>query len=78
MNVEIRLYTILKKYGRDKIDVNNRIRVSEQMTLHELCSFLDLPQNIAKIFLVNSCPKQKTYRLKEGDEVKIFTFIGGG
>ena len=78
MNLEVRLYTILKKYGHDKIALNNRVVVSEHITLNELCSHLDLPQQIGKIFLVNGFPVKNEYHLNEGDKVKIFAFIGGG
>ena len=78
MKIRVKLYTILKKYGDGKIDENDYISMPEHETLHELAAYLGIPERQGKVFLVNGSPRQKEYKLSEGDEVKILGFIGGG
>lgn len=78
MKVKVRLYTILKKYAKGKVLENNTIILKKKFTLRELSHYLNIPNNIGLIFLVNNLPKDKEYQLHEGDEVKIFSFICGG
>ena len=78
MKIKIRLYTILEKYAKGKVLENNTIILSEDTTLQELSHCLNIPDKIGKVYLVNDSPQDKECRLREGDEVKIFSFIGGG
>jgi len=78
MKIKVHLYTILKKYGKGKIDENNTIRLPEPLSLQELAAYLNIPQKSGKNFLVNDTPCPKEYILKDGDVVKIFGFICGG
>jgi len=78
MKVQVKLYTILKKYGKGKISEGNTIRLPEHETLQGLAAHLGIPEKRGKVFLVNGAPRRKEYRLREGDEVKILGFIGGG
>lgn len=78
MEVKVKLYTILKKYGEGKLDKDNNISIPEHFTLQDLNSHLNIPERLGKVFLVNGYPQDIEYTLSEGDEVKIFSFIGGG
>lgn len=78
MKIKIKLYTILEKYAKGKVLENNTIILSEDTTLQELTRYFKIPDNIGIVFLVNDSPQGKEYRLSEGEEVKIFSFIGGG
>ena len=78
MKIKVNLYTILKKYGKGKLDENNYMILPEQKTLQELAAYLEIPKKQGKIFLVNGSPRPKEYKLSEEDEVKILGFIGGG
>jgi len=78
MKIKIRLYTILKKYGNGRIDQDNALCFPDYLTLNELTAYLKLPEKPGKTFLVNGTPRSKEYVLKDGDDVKIFAFIGGG
>jgi hypothetical protein len=78
MKIRLHLYTILKKYGEGKIDENNTIHLPEFISLNELAVYLNIPEKPGKTFLVNNNPRSQEYRLKDGDVVKIFGFIGGG
>jgi sulfur carrier protein ThiS len=78
MKIKVKLYTILEKYAKGKVWENNTIILPEDTTLQGLSHYLNIPDNIGIVFLVNDLPQDKEYRLHEGDEVKIFSFIGGG
>ena len=78
MKIKIKLYTILEKYAKGKVLENNTIILPKDSTLQELTRYFNIPDNIGIVFLVNDSPQNKEYRLCEGDEVKVFSFIGGG
>ena len=78
MEVKVKLYTILKKYGEGKLDKDNNISIHEHLTLQDLISHLNIPERLGKVCLVNGYPRDKEYTLSEGDEVKILSFTGGG
>jgi len=78
MKIRVKLYTILKKYGKDKIGEDNAMRLPEHETLQGLAAHLGIPEKPGKVFLVNGSPRREEYKLSEGDEVKILGFIGGG
>ncbi len=78
MKIKVKLYTILEKYAKGKVYEDNTIILPEDTTLQELTHYFSIPDKIGIVFLVNDSPQAKEYRLREGDGVKIFSFIGGG
>jgi sulfur carrier protein ThiS len=78
MEVNVKLYTMLKKYGKGKIGEDGRLSLPGDETLEGLTEYLCIPKRMGKVFLVNGLPKDPTYKLCNGDEVKILSFIGGG
>jgi len=78
MEVKVKLYTILKKYGEGKLDKDNNISIPERLALQDLIFHLNIPERLGKICLVNGYPRDIEYTLREGDDVKIFSLIGGG
>ena len=78
MKIKVKLYTILEKYAKGKVLENDTIILHKDTTLQGLCHYFNIPDNIGIVFLVNDLSQDKEYRLSEGDEVKIFSFIGGG
>jgi len=78
VQVKVKLYTILKKYGEGKLDKDNNLSIPEHLTLQDLIFHLNLPERLGKVCLVNGYPRDIEYTLSDGDEVKIFSFIGGG
>ena len=78
MEVKVKLYTILKKYGEGKLDLDNNISIPEHLTLQDLISRLNIHERLGKVCLVNGYPRDKEYTLSEGDEVKILPLLGGG
>jgi len=78
MEVKVKLYTILKKYGEGKLDKDNNISIPENLTLQDLISHFNIPERLGKVCLVNGHPRDREFTLSEGDEVKILPLIGGG
>ena len=78
MKVTVKLYTILKKYGKGKIDKDNYVRLPVFETIQGLIRYLGIPEKLGKVYLVNDIPRNGEYTLSDGDEVKILAFIGGG
>ena len=78
MRIYIRLFTILERYGRDKIADDGSFEIAEGCNLGELVGQLGLPVKPAKVFLVNGHTENEVYVLKNADDVKILSFIGGG
>ncbi len=78
MELTVKLYTLLKKYGEGKIGKDGLLSLPENKTLQGLSEYLSIPKRMGKVYLVNGMPKDATYRLCSGDEVKILSFIGGG
>jgi hypothetical protein len=78
MKIKVHLYTILKKYGKDKIDEDNTLSLPKPLSLQGLAAYLNIPRKPGKTFLVNNCPRPKEYILQDGDVVKIFGYICGG
>ena len=78
MKIKVKLYTILEKYAKGKVLENNTIILHKDTTLQGLSHYLNIPDDNGIVFLVNDSLKDKEFGLHEGDEVKIFSFIGGG
>ena len=78
MKIKVKLYTILKKYGEGKIDKDSNLTIQQGLTLKDLISHLGMPEKTVSISLANGLVKKIDYKLQEGDEVKFFSYIGGG
>ncbi len=77
IKVKIRLYTSLKKYSI-KLNQDSTLVLNKKITLEDLSRYLEIPEDLGRVYLVDKFPKEKDYFLKDGDEVKIFPFLGGG
>jgi len=75
MKIKVKLYTILEKYAKGKVLKNNTIILHKDTTLQELSHYLNIPDNIGIVFLVNDSLQDKEYRLHEEDKVKIFSSV---
>ena len=78
MKIKVKLYTILKKYGEGKIDKDSHLTIQQGLTLKDLISHLGIPEKTVSMSLANGLIKKIDYKLQEGDEVKFFSYIGGG
>ena len=78
MKVTVSLVTILKQYASEKIGDGGVCDAADGSTLDELSTYLGIPHNVVKIYLVNGLPKQAGHPLQDEVRVKIFSFVGGG
>lgn len=78
IKIKVRLYTSLKKYSINKLNKDDTLVLNKKITLEELSRYLEIPEDLGRVYLVNKFPKEKDYFLKDGDEIKIFPFLGGG
>ena len=78
MKVFVSLYTILKRYGKDKIGEDGSIEIADGSTNRDLSAILGIPPKPAQVYLVNQLSRKADYVLEESDSVKILSFIGGG
>jgi sulfur carrier protein ThiS len=78
MKIKVKLYTILKKYGEGKIDKDSNLTIQRGLTLKDLISHLGIPEKTVSMSLANGLIKKIDYKLQEDDEVKFFSYIGGG
>jgi len=78
LRVTVSLFTILKKYGQDVLGDDGSLDVPEDCTLTGLAGLIGIPESIPKVYLVSGLPKDGAGTLREHDDVKIFSFIGGG
>lgn len=78
MKIKLRLYTILKKYGDGKIDQENNLVIQESLALKDLIYHLGIPDKNVSMSVVNGLVKKSDYKIQEGDEVQLFSYIGGG
>ena len=78
MEIKVRLYTILKDYGKNRIGDDDSMNITENTTLKGLALHLNIPEKLGKVYLVNGAHRDRDYILQEGDNVKIFSFFGGG
>lgn len=54
------------------------VEMRESSTLADLVAHLGLPTEELKLTFVNGRPQELDYRLAPGDEVAIFSPVGGG
>ena len=78
MKIEVKLYTILKKYGTGKIGKDNDLTIQQSITLADLISYFKIPEGSVSLSIVNGIAEKKDYKLQEDDEIKFFSYIGGG
>ncbi|HWI54248.1 MAG TPA: MoaD/ThiS family protein [Desulfobacteria bacterium] len=74
MELTIKLFASLRKYGKEKDKVN----VPDGMTVRQLLQNRGVPLEEAPIVLINGLRAEPEAVLKDGDGVSIFPLIGGG
>jgi len=79
IRVNVRLFATLRRFYPDYdpkkgIDV----KAEEGTTIETLIRTLPLPENEARVILINGKSKKTSDVITDGDQINIFTPIGGG
>ncbi len=79
IRVNVRLFATLRRFFPD-YDPEKGIeaKVEEGSTVETLIQTLQLPEKEARVILINGISKKNTDRLTDGDQVSLFTPLGGG
>jgi molybdopterin converting factor small subunit len=79
MHVTVKLYATLRHYAPDeKAGSPFTIELSQDSTLNHLIDQLKIPPEETRITFVNGIIQELDCKLKDGDEVGMFSPIGGG
>ena len=73
-NVQLTLVGLLKKCG----PAQSPLSVESGRTVMEVITDLGLDPDLVAIVMVNGRQEFKSYRLQEGDNVKLVPMVGGG
>lgn len=73
-NVHLTLVGLLKKYG----PAQSSLTLEPGRTVIEVIEDLGLNPDLVAIVMVNGRQKFKSYRLHDGDNVKLVPMVGGG
>jgi len=72
--VQLTLVGLLKEYG----PAQSSLTVEPGQTVMEVIHELGLDPDLVAIVMVNGRQRFKSYRLQEGDNVKLVPLVGGG
>lgn len=73
-NVQVTLVGLLKQYAPGQ----SSLTMEAGQTVMEVIRELGLDPDLVAIVLVNGRQKFKSYRLRDGDRVKLVPMVGGG
>ena len=73
-SVQLTLVGLLKKYG----PAQSSLTVEPGQTVMQAIKDLGLDPDLVAIVMVNGRQKFKSYRLQDGDNVKLVPMVGGG
>ena len=78
--VQVKLYAMLQKYAPEGVLAGTPFRVDlpESRTVAALIATLGIPASEVKVAYVNGRARPEQYVLHAGDEVGIFSPVGGG
>jgi molybdopterin converting factor small subunit len=79
IRVKVKLFATLRRYfpGYDP-EKGIDAKVEDGSTIENLIRTLNLPANEARVILISGISKKPTDVVKDGDQVNIFTPLGGG
>lgn len=73
-NVQVTFVGLLKKY----VPGQSSLTIKPGQTVMEVITDLGLDPQLVAIVLVNGRQRFKSYRLQDGDRVKLVPIVGGG
>ncbi len=77
MKVDVSLFAFLAEYGPEGRE-HFSVDLEDGTTVGQLIDRLSFPSNIRLLAVINGQAGNKIQRLKDGDEVFIFTPVAGG
>ncbi len=77
MEIHLQLFSILRDILPPELKGRTVIQLNEGSTLKDLLSELDINRRVA-ISVNDLQERNRSYKLEDGDQVKIFTSVGGG
>ncbi len=77
LEIHLQLFSILRDILPPELKGRTVIQLNEGSSLKDLLTELDINRRVA-ISVNNLQERNRSYKLEDGDEVKIFTSIGGG
>jgi len=79
IQVKVKLFATLRRFFPDyDPEKGIDVRIEEGSSIENLIQTLQLPQNEARVILINGISKKTADIVKDGDLVNIFTPLGGG
>lgn len=80
MIVEVKVFASLRHYipASDNRLEDNKWNISEGASVGQVLEMLNIPEEEARIFLINGRKVEKTKVLSEGDLLHIFPQMAGG
>ncbi len=79
IRVNVRLFATLRRFHPDyDPEKGIDVKVEEGSTIDKLIQVLQLPENEARVILINGKSKMTTDTIRDGDRINIFTPLGGG
>lgn len=73
-NVQLTLVGLLKRHGPG----DSSFLIKPGRTVMEVIEELGLDPDLVAVVMVNGRQRFKTYRLQDGDSVKLVPLVGGG
>ncbi len=77
LEIHLQLFSILRDILPPELKGRTVIQLNEGSTLKDLLSELDINRRVA-ISVNDLQERNRSYKLEDGDQVKIFTSVGGG
>ena len=77
LEIHLQLFSILRDILPPELKGRTVIQLNEGSTLKDLLTELDINRKVA-ISVNDLQERNRSYKLEDGDEVKIFTSVGGG
>ncbi len=79
MLIKVKLFATLQRYKPDlPAGQPFEVELPEKSTIDDLIAHLEIRPNEVKVTYVNGRARAGMFRLRDGDEVGIFSPIGGG
>ncbi len=79
IRVNVRLFATLRRFYPDyDSEKGIDVEVEGGSTIEKLIRVLQLPENEARVILINGKSKMTTDTVEDGDRINIFTPLGGG